>query len=162
MVLSMSPIMLQLIFFVMLLQFLSLSPGRLHLIHCWRNRRRLSQLCTTQLCHPRHLASFSLQRMHCHRSSWQCAAGRLFSVVLSYVVRVLVHKDYTAGWGRPCFSWWSVQERIVEFSWLSALLILCLFVCRYIHFSQDCLCWCSRWFLSTMSWKHSFCSGGLH
>ena len=39
----------------------------------------------------------SLKPMHCHRWSWECAAGRLSSVALSYVVRVLVHKDTTGG-----------------------------------------------------------------
>ena len=138
------------------------------------------------------LASLPLQPMHSHGSSWQCAAGRLSSVVLSYVARVLVHKDN--GWGRTCFSLWGrtcfswsylfllvspevvlllgevylfllmevPRERIVEFLWLSALVVLCLFVCRYIHFSHDRLCWCSRWFLSTVYGKRLFCSGGLH
>ena len=39
-------------------------------------------------------ASLSLQSIHCHRSSWQCASGRLSSVILSYVVRVLEHKEF--------------------------------------------------------------------
>ena len=115
------------------------SLGRLHLIHC-----REAAFMTLQLYHTRHLASLSFQPMHCHRSSWQCAAGKLSYVALSYVVRVLVHKDNTFGWGHPCFSWWSVQERIVELLWLSTLSVLYLFVCRYIHFSHDRLCWCSR------------------
>ena len=70
-----------------------ISLGRLHLIHCRRNGRWFSLLSVTQLCHPQYLAFFPLQPMHFHRSSWQCIAGRLCSVILSYAARVLVHKD---------------------------------------------------------------------
>ena len=70
-----------------------ISLGRLHLIHCQRNGRWFSLLSVTQLCHPQYLAFFPLQPMHFHRSSWQCIAGRLCSVILSYAARVLVHKD---------------------------------------------------------------------
>ena len=139
-----------------------LSPGWFNLIHCQRNGRRLSRLCATQLYHPRHLASHSLQLTSFHKSSSQCAAGRLSSVVLSYVVLVLVHKDNTAGWGCPCFFWWSAQERIVEFLWMFSFVALCLFVSRYVDLSHDCVYWCLRWFLSTVSGKRLFCSGGLH
>ena len=128
-----------------------ITLGQLNLSPCRRNERGLSRLCTTQLCHTWHL-----------RLTWQCAPGRLSSVALSCIVRVLVHKGSTGGWGRPCFSLRTVQERIVEFLWLSALAVLCLFLCRYIHFSHEPLSWCSKWSLSTLSGKHLVFSGGLH